>query len=99
MIRSALGFQTITNRNLIFFKMRRIAIIHDWLASYFGSERVLEQILHLYPKADLFSVTDFLPAGERGFLGNRRVTTSFIQRLPFARRHFRNSRKPSCLWR
>ena len=69
--------------------MRRIAIVHDWLSSYFGSERVLEQILHLYPSADLFCVTDFLPPGERAFLNGRPVITSFIQRLPFARRHFR----------
>jgi glycosyltransferase involved in cell wall biosynthesis len=69
--------------------MRQIAIVHDWLASYFGSERVLEQILHLYPQADLFCVTDFLPPDERAFLNGRPVITSFIQRLPFARRHFR----------
>jgi len=69
--------------------MRQIAIVHDWLASYFGSERVLEQILHLYPQADLFCVTDFLPPDERAFLNGRPVITSLIQRLPFARRHFR----------
>lgn len=69
--------------------MRRIAIVHDWLASYFGSERVLEQILHFYPEADLFCVADFLPPHERAFLNGTPVNTSFVQRLPFARRHFR----------
>ena len=69
--------------------MRRIAIIHEWLSGYYGSERVLEQILHLYPEADLFCVADFLPPEERAFLNGRPVTTSFIQRLPMARRHFR----------
>jgi glycosyltransferase involved in cell wall biosynthesis len=70
--------------------MRRIAVVHEWLSGYFGSERVLEQILHLYPQADLFCVADFLPANGRDFLNDRPVTTSFIQRLPLARRHFRN---------
>jgi len=70
--------------------MRKIAVVHEWLSGYFGSERVVEQILQLYPQADLFCVVDFLPAGQRAFLNNRPVTTSFIQRMPMARRHFRN---------
>jgi glycosyltransferase involved in cell wall biosynthesis len=69
--------------------MRRIAIIHEWLSGYYGSERVLEQILNLYPEADVFCVTDFLSPEERAFLNGRQVTTTFIQRLPLARRHFR----------
>ncbi len=69
--------------------MRRIAIIHEWLSGYYGSERVLEQILKLYPEADVFCVADFLQPEERTFLDGRQVTTSFIQRLPLARRHFR----------
>ena len=69
--------------------MRRIAIIHEWLSGYYGSERVLEQILNLYPEADVFCVADFLRPEERSFLDGRQVTTSFIQRLPLARRHFR----------
>jgi glycosyltransferase involved in cell wall biosynthesis len=70
--------------------MRKIAVVHEWFSGYFGSERVVEQILQIYPQADVFCVADFLPPGGRGFLNNRPVTTSFIQRLPLARRHFRN---------
>jgi glycosyltransferase involved in cell wall biosynthesis len=68
----------------------KIAIIHEWLESYAGSERVLEQLLAIFPEADLYAVCDFLPEGERGFLGGRQPTTSFIQRLPAARRYFRH---------
>ena len=67
----------------------RVAIVHEWLQSYSGSERVLEQMLLCYPDADLFAVVDFLPASERGFLHGHVPRTSFIQRLPFARRMFR----------
>lgn len=67
----------------------KVAIVHEWLDSYAGSERVVEQLLQVWPEADLFAVCDFLPADQRGFLGGRAVTTSFIQRLPFARRRFR----------
>ncbi len=65
----------------------RIAIVHDWLVGYAGGERVLEQIIACYPSADLFCVVDFVPPEQRGFLGGRPVTTSFVQRLPLARRH------------
>lgn len=67
----------------------KIAIIHDWLVTYAGAERVLEQILKLYPQADLFSLVDFLAAGQRGFIQDKRVTTSFIQKLPFSRSNYR----------
>jgi glycosyltransferase involved in cell wall biosynthesis len=67
----------------------KVAIVHEWLASYAGSERVLEQMLQVFPQADLYAVVDFVPAAERGFLQGRQPRTTFIQRLPGARRHFR----------
>jgi len=68
----------------------RVAIVHEWLETFAGSERVVEQLLLCFPHADLFAVVDFLPDGERGFLGGRAVRTSFIQHLPAARRLFRH---------
>jgi hypothetical protein len=67
----------------------KIAIVHEWLATYAGSERVVEQILQLYPEADLYSLVDFLEPDERAFIQHLPVTTSFIQKLPGARKHFR----------
>jgi glycosyltransferase involved in cell wall biosynthesis len=68
----------------------RVAIVHEWLDTYAGSERVLEQMMWCYPNADIFAVVDFLSLEERGFLQGRDVRTSFVQELPFARRHFRS---------
>lgn len=67
----------------------RIAIVHEWLETYAGSERVLEQLLHCFPHADIFAVVDFLPKSERGFLHGKEIRTSFVQKLPFAKRSFR----------
>ncbi|MFT8777082.1 MAG: glycosyltransferase [Gluconacetobacter liquefaciens] len=67
----------------------RIAVIHEWLEKHAGSEQVLEQILLCYPTADVFVVADFMPEKNRGFLKGHNVRASFIQKLPFARRHFR----------
>jgi glycosyltransferase involved in cell wall biosynthesis len=68
----------------------KVAIVHEWLEGVAGSERVLEQMLLCYPQADLFALVDFLPAEQRGMLHGRVPRTSFLQRLPFARRWFRH---------
>jgi glycosyltransferase involved in cell wall biosynthesis len=67
----------------------RVAIVHEWLETFAGSERVLEQLLLCFPSADVFSVVDFMDDADRGFLQGHQVQTTFIQHLPFARRHFR----------
>ena len=67
----------------------KIAVIHDWLVTEAGAEKVLERILITYPQADLFSTVDFLEGKQRDFIGHRQVTTSFIQRLPKARTAYR----------
>ncbi|KWF97780.1 glycosyl transferase family 1 [Burkholderia diffusa] len=66
----------------------RVAIVHDWLVTYAGAERVLEQIVACFPDADLFSLVDFLD--DRTFVRGKPVTTSFIQKLPFARTKYRS---------
>jgi glycosyltransferase involved in cell wall biosynthesis len=75
--------------NQITFNPQQVAITHEWLETYAGSERVVEQLLNLYPHADLFSLVDFLPESTRSFIHHKPVNTSFIQRLPGARKHFR----------
>ncbi|MCH3958986.1 MAG: glycosyltransferase family 4 protein [Selenomonas sp.] len=68
----------------------KVAIVCDWLVVYAGAERVLEQILNIYPEADLFCLVDFLPEDQRGFIKNKKTHTSFIQNLPGARKHYRS---------
>ena len=68
----------------------KVAVVHDWLVTYGGSERVLAQMLACFPQADVFTLVDFLSETDRGFLQGKTSTTSFIQRLPGARKHYRN---------
>jgi glycosyltransferase involved in cell wall biosynthesis len=68
----------------------KAAIVHDFTTGYAGSERVVEQLLDLLPDATVHVVADFLSDKDRRFLGGRVPVTSFIQRLPFSRRVFRN---------
>jgi glycosyltransferase involved in cell wall biosynthesis len=67
----------------------KIALVHDWFTIYTGSERVVEQILNVYPQADLFSLIDFVPSEQRKFLAGKTVQTSFLQKMPFARKKYR----------
>jgi len=39
----------------------RVALVHEWLVDYSGSERVVEQILKIFPDADLYAQVEFLP--------------------------------------
>ncbi len=67
----------------------KIALVSDSISAYGGAERVIEQILSIYPQADLFATVDVVPADQRGFYGGREVRTSFLQRLPRIERFYR----------
>jgi glycosyltransferase involved in cell wall biosynthesis len=69
-------------------RVPRVAIVHDWLVAFAGAEKVLEQIVMCFPDADLFSVVDFMD--ERAWMRGKKVTTSFIQKLPQAKKRYRS---------
>ncbi|MDZ7853759.1 MAG: glycosyltransferase [Halomonas sp.] len=71
-------------------RQKRIAIVHDWLVLQGGAEKVLDALLQAFPAAEVFTLVDFLPEGQRGRLPRHRVHTSFLQRMPLARRHYRH---------
>ena len=68
----------------------KVAIVCDWLVTYAGAEKVLEQILNIFPEADIFALVDFLDEDNRSFIKNKKVVTSFIQKLPKAKIKYRN---------
>ena len=68
----------------------RVAVVHDWLYVIGGAERVLREILNCYPDADVFTLFDFLTPDNRKELGFDRAQTSFLQTMPFMRKHHRS---------
>lgn len=64
----------------------RVAVVHDQLYTYGGAERVLAELLEVFPEAEVYGLFDILPDGERGFLKGRRVNTTLLQRLPGLKR-------------
>jgi hypothetical protein len=68
----------------------RVALVHDWLTTYVGGERVLEQMIALSPAADVLTSIDVLPEHERAFLQGKRPITTFAQQWPLMRTHYRH---------
>lgn len=61
----------------------KVAIVHDWLVNYGGAERVVEQMLKMYPDADIYTlVYDKKKMGK--IFQEEKVHPSFIQKIPKA---------------
>lgn len=67
------------------FSEPRVALVHYWLVSMRGGERVLERLLDLYPTADIFTHV-YDPARISSRLRRATIRTSMIDRMPLSRR-------------
>lgn len=66
----------------------KIALVHDYLVQYGGAERVLEAFQELYPYAPIYTLLHDQEA-MHGHFAKSRIYTSFLQKLPFARKRHR----------
>ena len=71
-------------------KCPKVALVCEWLITYAGSEKVAEAILSVFPQADVYAVVDFLPEENRGWLRGKEVHTTFIQKMPGAKKHYKS---------
>ena len=68
-----------------------IALVHDWYLkqSIGGAEQVTlvvdELLSKNYSVPELFSLTEYICENHKSFFGDRKINTSFIQKLPFGR--------------
>ena len=68
----------------------KIALVHDWFNEAGGAERVVKEILHCYPEADVYCLFDFFDQEHREeYLMGKCTRKSFIRLLPFVRKHYR----------
>jgi glycosyltransferase involved in cell wall biosynthesis len=61
----------------------KIALVHEWLHTYAGAEKVLEAMLSVFPDADVFSLIDRMPERHRAGLQGRTIKTTILQKIPF----------------
>ena len=66
----------------------RVALVHDWLVSMRGGERVLEALCELFPDATLHTLVH-VPGSCSPTIERMEIVTSFLDRLPASRRHHR----------
>ena len=66
----------------------KVALIHYWLLSMRGGEKVLEALCELYPKADIYTHV-YDPNGISDVIRAHKVQTTFIQRLPAAKKLYK----------
>ncbi len=65
----------------------KIALVHDYLTQQGGAERVFELLCQRYPAADIY--TSLYDPSNTIDLGDRPVQTTYLQRIPGVRKHFR----------
>ena len=63
----------------------RVAIVHHWLVTQGGGERVLEALASMFPDADIFTlIAD--PGSTPSSLRSHCITQSFLGRIPWSGR-------------
>jgi glycosyltransferase involved in cell wall biosynthesis len=66
----------------------RVALVHYWLASMRGGEKVIENLVDVFPDCEIFThVVDPSRISEK--IRRRPIRTTFIAKLPFASSQFR----------
>ncbi|MBP5251712.1 MAG: glycosyltransferase [Treponema sp.] len=66
----------------------KVAIVHDWLVTFGGAERVVLQMLGMFPDADIYTlVYDEKKIGK--YFPKEKVHTSFVQKFPMATKLYR----------
>jgi glycosyltransferase involved in cell wall biosynthesis len=66
----------------------RVALAHDWLTGMRGGEKVLESLCARFPDADIFTLFHWR-GSVSPLIERHRIQTSWLQRLPLAKRHYR----------
>lgn len=69
--------------------MTKVAIVHEWLSTFGGSERLLVESLQLFPHADVFALTHFPTHFKNTALEGLKTKTTFLQSIPGVERHYR----------
>jgi glycosyltransferase involved in cell wall biosynthesis len=66
----------------------RVAIVHYWLVGMRGGEKVVEALCEMFPQADIFTHA-YRPERIADRINQHLVRTTFIAKLPLARRLYR----------
>src|SRR4051812_43573539 len=68
----------------------KVALVHDWLVTFSGAEKVLECLVNLYEDADVFTLIHAPEVLKSPAISSRVKSVSFLDRMPFARRKYQS---------
>ena len=68
---------------------QRVAVVHDWFTLPGGAEKVLSELIQLCPNSEVFTLFNLTEGGINNIVGDRRVHTSGLNRLPFVEKYYR----------
>ncbi|MCB9360311.1 MAG: glycosyltransferase [Flavobacteriales bacterium] len=69
----------------------KVAFVQDWLTVDGGAEKVAKEIINCFNDVDVFCLVDDLSDKDRKeIIKGKSTTTSFIQKLPFGKKAYRN---------
>ncbi len=67
----------------------KVAIVHFWLVKMAGAEKVIENLVDLYPNADIYThVYDKSSMSKK--INAQTIKTTFINKLPFANKFYKH---------
>lgn len=67
----------------------KTALVHDWLVGIGGAEKWLETIFELFP-SEIYTLVSSPKKLENSFFADKKIFSSFIQKLPFAEKKYQN---------
>jgi len=68
-----------------------VSLLHHWLVSLRGGEKVLEQFCHLFPSADIHSLVKTKHSTKLGsIIPNHPIQTTLLDRIPKAEKYYKS---------
>lgn len=68
----------------------KVALVQDWLTEMGGAEKVFKEFYQLFPQADVYTLVYNKEVLDKLGIPEEKVKASFIQKLPFAGKKYRN---------
>lgn len=69
--------------------LMKVALLHYWLTNIRGGEKVFLELCNIFPEADIFTHV-ISPEIKKNYFPDRKVYTSFINKLPYAEKLYKN---------
>ncbi len=67
----------------------KVAIVHDWLVNFAGADRVVDQMMRVFPDAVIYTLV-YRPEAFPGHFRKYDVRTTYIQKIPMAAHLYKN---------